>query len=240
MIDFDEPFKKFRAHGLLIKDGAKMSKSKGNVVNPDEYIEKFGADVLRMYLMFLGPFSEGGDFRDESIAGVVRFLDRVRNLKPSGDKKIDKETEAVLHKSIKKIGADIENLHYNTAVSQLMILLNALEGGCGKESHKIFLKLLAPFAPFTAEELWSELKEKISIHKSAWPGYEEKKTKTETIEIVVQINGKTRGKFEISADASEDKIKNKALGLEKVKSALSGREPKNLIVARGRLVNIVI
>ena len=240
LIDFDEPFKKFRAHGLLIKDGAKMSKSKGNVVNPDEYIEKFGADVLRMYLMFLGPFSEGGDFRDESIAGVVRFLDRVRNLKPSGDKKIDKETEAVLHKSIKKIGADIENLHYNTAVSQLMILLNALEGGCGKESHKIFLKLLAPFAPFTAEELWSELKEKISIHKSAWPGYEEKKTKTETIEIVVQINGKTRGKFEISADASEDKIKNKALGLEKVKSALSGREPKNLIVARGRLVNIVI
>ena len=240
LVDFDEPFKKFRAHGLLIKDGAKMSKSKGNVVNPDEYIEKFGADVLRMYLMFLGPFDEGGDFRDESIAGIVRFLDRVRNLKPSDGKKVGKETEVALHQSIKKIGHDIEKLHYNTAVSQLMILLSALEEESDKESYKIFLKLLASFAPFITEELWGNLGEKTSIHKSGWPEFDEEKTKSETIEVVVQINGKTREKFEISADASEEDIKNKALGLEKVKSALAGREPQKLIVARGKLVNIVI
>ena len=205
LIDFDEPFKKFRAHGLLIKDGAKMSKSKGNVVNPDEYIKKFGADVLRMYLMFLGPFAEGGDFRDESIAGIDRFLNRVWNLwQKIKDENDSKVSETILHQSIKKVGEDIEKLHYNTAISQLMILLSGLEKGCGEKSFKTFLKLLAPFAPFITEELWGG---KTSIHKSEWPEYDEKKTKEEIKTIIVQINGKVRDKFEAANDISEDDIK---------------------------------
>ena len=237
LVDFDEPFKKFRAHGLLIKDGAKMSKSKGNVVNPDEYIKKFGADVLRMYLMFLGPFEQGGDFRDESIAGIDRFLNRVWNLKDKiGDGK-SIGTEILLHKSIKKIGEDIEKLHYNTAISQLMILLSGIEKGCDEKSFKIFLKLLAPFAPFVAEELWDD---KTSIHKSKWPEYDEKKIKEETKTIIVQINGKIRDKFEVANDISEDNIKTQALARDKIKEILVGKKPKKIIIARGRLVNIVL
>src|SRR3989338_8414325 len=237
LIDFDEPFKKFRAHGLIIKDGAKMSKSKGNIVNPDEYIKKFGADVLRMYLMFLGPFEQGGDFRDESIAGIDRFLNRVWNLKDKiGDGK-SIGTEILLHKSIKKIGENIEKLHYNTAISQLMILLSGIEKGCDEKSFKIFLKLLAPFAPFVAEELWDD---KTSIHKSKWPEYDEKKIKEETKTIIVQINGKIRDKFEVANDISEDNIKTQALARDKIKEILVGKKPKKIIIARGRLVNIVL
>ena len=241
LIDFAEPFKKFRAHGLLIKDGAKMSKSKGNVVNPDEWIERLGADVLRMHLMFIGPYEQGGDWRDESIAGIDRFLNRVWNL----GQKIKKEdggsvSETTLHQSIKKIGEDIERLHYNTAISQLMILLNSLEKGPGKESFKTFLKLLAPFAPFLAEELWRETGEKESVHKSKWPEYEESKTKESVKTVVVQINGKVRDRFEASSGASDEGIEKEALGLQKIKDGLAGKKPKKIIVVRGRLVNIVL
>ncbi|QQG46084.1 MAG: class I tRNA ligase family protein [Candidatus Niyogibacteria bacterium] len=250
LIDFDEPFKKFRAHGLLIKDGAKMSKSKGNVVNPDDYINKFGADTLRMYLMFLGPFDEGGDFRDESIAGAVRFLNRVWKLKekitPSSDGVPGRMTgqnpklEIILNQSIKKIGDDIEKLHYNTAISQLMILLSSFENGCDEKSFKIFLKLLAPFAPFLVEELWHKLGESESIHTSKWPEYDESKIKEEMKTIIVQINGKVREKFEISSKDSDEEIKIQTLNLPKIKEFLGGKNPQKIIVARNRLVNIVL
>ncbi len=254
LIDFDEPFKKFRAHGLLIKDGAKMSKSKGNVVNPDEYIKKYGADTLRMYLMFLGPFDEGGDFRDESIAGAVRFLNRVWKLKekitPSSDGVPGRMTgqnpklEIILNQSIKKIGDDIEKLHYNTAISQLMILLTAIEKENNYQlkakSYKLFLKLLAPFAPFLVEELWHQLGESESIHKSKWPEYDESKIKEEMKTIIVQINGKVREKFEISSKDSDEEIKIQTLNLPKIKEFLGGKNPQKVIVAKNRLVNIVL
>ncbi len=178
LVDFNEPFTKFRAHGLLIKEGAKMSKSKGNVVNPDEYIHKFGADVLRMYLMFLAPFEQGGDFRDSGILGITRFLERVwkfntiilrgstskiltsmrKEVEPR-DIEIVQKLERLFHKTIKKITEDIENLQYNTAVSALMILFNEMEkvGQLSVVSCQLFLKLLAPFAPHITEELWSRI-----------------------------------------------------------------------------------
>ena len=242
LIEFDEPFKKFRAHGLLIKNGAKMSKSKGNVVNPDEYIKAYGADVFRMYLMFLGPFSVGGDFRDAGIVGIDRFLKRVWYFKENAKrmKRIHSETEIILNQSIKKIGEDIERLHYNTAVSQLMILLNTLEGGFDEQSYKIFLKLLAPFAPFITEELWSGLGEKKSIHISLWPTYDESKLRESTKEIVIQINGKVRDRFEVQGDASEEEIKKEALSREKIKALLASRKPQRIIIVRNHLINIVL
>ncbi len=164
LVKFEEPFKKFRAHGLLIKDGAKMSKSKGNVINPDEYINNFGADTLRMYLMFLAPFEQGGDFRDSGVLGIERFLKRVWLYAEKPNEK--KGAISLLHKTIKKVSEDIENLHYNTAVSALMIVLRSFEDEGGmKEDFKSFLKLLSPFAPHMTEEIWREtLKHKTSIH----------------------------------------------------------------------------
>jgi len=152
LVDFEEPFTIFRAHGLLIKDGSKMSKSRGNVVNPDEYVQKFGADAVRMYLMFVGPFSEGGDWRDSGIMGVVRFLNRVWPLNENikGDKLSD-----WMHGPIKKVTDDISELKYNTAIAELMTTLNRFEKeGVTKSDFETFLLLLAPFAPFITEELW--------------------------------------------------------------------------------------
>ena len=237
----DDPFKKFRAHGHITKDGAKMSKSRGNVVNPDEWIERLGADVLRMYLMFIGPYEQGGDWRDESIAGIDRFLNRVWNLARKSKEKNKgvafAETETILHQSIKKIGEDIEKLHYNTAISQLMILLNALESGCDEKNFKIFLKLLAPFAPFVAEELWDE---KTSIHKSKWPEYDESKIKEKTKIVIVQVNGRVRDKFEMPSGASDEEIEKEAVLKPKIKKILGDIKPKKVVVAKNHLVNIVL
>ena len=243
LVDFNEPFKKFRAHGLLIKDGAKMSKSRGNAVNPDDYIKKFGADTLRMYLMFLGPFENGGDFRDESIAGIVRFLDRVWKLEGKiKNTKHNSKLDTILHRSIKKIGEDIERLHYNTAISQLMILLKAMEktNQLPAASYKLFLKLLAPFAPFVSEELWPRLGEKESIHIAQWPGYDQNKIKEETKIVVVQINGKVREKFSVPYDLGEKELRVRALALPKIKELLGAKKPQKMIVARNHLVNIVL
>ena len=236
-----EPFPKFRAHGLLIKEGAKMSKSKGNVVNPDEYIVKFGADALRMYLMFLAPFEQGGDFRDEAIMGIVRFLERVWKLLGQEDAKDNlEEKEIVLHKAIKKITEDIEQLKYNTAISQLMKLIKILEEHPNRKTFEIFLKLLAPFAPFIAEELWEKLGYKDSIHLEKWPEYDPKFLKEEKFELVIQINGKFRDKISVPQEITEKEAKELAISQEKVKSWLGGKKIIKTIFVPGRLINIVI
>ena len=243
LINFDEPFPKFRAHGLITKDGAKMSKSKGNIVNPDIYIKKFGTDVMRMYLAFLAPFDQGGDFRDAGIAGITRFLTRVRNLK------IQKSTlpEKLLHQSIKKITEDIENLHYNTAISQLMILLNEFEkSGVGGEAYSVFLKLLAPFAPFTAEELYQKLKKnkvfkkKNSIHLASWPKFDPKKIREETFMLIIQINGKTRATMKATMSISEKNAEALAIKNENIQKYLEGKDPKKTIFVPNRLINFVV
>ncbi len=197
LVPFGEPFKKFRAHGLLIKDGAKMSKSKGNVVNPDEYIARFGADALRTYLMFLAPFEQGGDFRDQGILGVTRFLDRVLKLRdkvsPGGEE--PKAIQSAVHRAIKKVTGDIESLQYNTAISALMILLNEFEGASSvsRATFETFLKLLAPFAPHLTEEVWMDLGNSGSVHLSNWPTHDERYLVEKTFELIVQVNGKLRG-----------------------------------------------
>ncbi len=252
-----EPFPKFRAHGLLIKEGAKMSKSKGNVVNPDEYIKKFGADALRMYLMFLAPFEQGGDFRDEAIMGIVRFLERVWELSDKKEVKDGWKTkEIILQKTIKKITEDIENLKYNTAISELMKFIKILEEYPDKNNFEIFLKLLAPFAPFIAEELWSRLNSKSrirdskesgeklghkkSIHLEKWPQYNPQLIKEDKFELIIQINGKFRDKVLVSRELTEKEAGELAVSQEKIKNWLKGKKIAKTIFVAGKLINLVV
>ena len=243
LLDFEEPFMKFRAHGLIIKDGAKMSKSKGNIINPDEYIKNFGADTLRMCLMFLAPFEQGGDFRDSGVLGTERFLKRVWNF---GQKEFIVDApemdKALLHKTIKKVTEDIEDLHYNTAISALMILLNGFEeSGASKKDFEIFLKLLAPFAPHITEEIWREaFGYKTSIHREPWAEYDPKLLIEETVTIVLQVNGKVRDSISLDASVTEAAAKEVALANEKIKKAIGSAAPKRIIYVDKKLVNIVI
>ncbi|MFH0712473.1 MAG: class I tRNA ligase family protein, partial [Candidatus Jorgensenbacteria bacterium] len=245
-----EPFPKFRAHGLLIKEGAKMSKSKGNVVNPDEYIRRFGADTLRMYLMFLAPFEQGGDFRDSGILGIERFLQRTWTLVISFVERKGKESnlqrkyiDLVINGTIKKVTEDIENLKYNTAISALMILLNAMEENKNSLSAvhcSLFLKLLAPFAPHIAEELWEKSGNEKSIHKEKWPEYSPKLIREENFELVIQINGKVRATVTVEKGLSQKEAEKLALGTGKIAGFLGAKKPKKVVFVPDRLINFVV
>ncbi len=243
LLGFEEPMARFRAHGLVIKDGAKMSKSKGNIVNPDEYVKKFGADVLRTYLMFLAPFEQGGDFRDAGILGVERFLGRVwRAAQGMTDGPAD---QRALHVAIKKVTEDIETLNYNTAISALMICLNDIEkqGGFSRESLGIFAKLLAPFAPHMAEEIWrSVLGNKSSIHRESWPEYDPKLLVSDTFTLVIQVNGRTRDTVEAPTGTTKAQAIAFALGSARAKQYIGEAKPNEdkIIYVPDRLINIVI
>jgi leucyl-tRNA synthetase len=236
LISFEEPFTQFRAHGLIVKDGAKMSKSKGNVIVPDAYIKKFGADTLRAYLMFMGPFSQGGDFRDTGIEGMHRFLKRIWTLfsttgpvarftpasAPSTVRAVgnpfSRATRSqIMHRTIKKVMEDIEKLNYNTAIAALMEWYNFLNEELtvkneklSREEAEVFLKLLAPFAPHLSEELFSAIsadKNWQSIHLSAWPKFDPKYLVKEEVTVVIQVNGKLRGNVITDLTTAKDKTK---------------------------------
>lgn len=244
-IDFDEPFTKFRAHGLITKAGAKMSKSKGNVVNPDDYYQKYGADTLRMYLMFLGPFEQGGDWQDQGITGIVRFLNKVWELKSqitNSKSQINPKLQILIHKTIKKVTEDLESLNYNTAISALMILVNGIskEPKIPTTNYKLLLLMLAPFAPYITEELWRQLGNKYSVHNQPWPKYNPRLIKEEKITLIVQINGKVRDKIEAEAGISEVKAKKLTLASKKVKQWVDGKEIKKVIFVPNKLINLVI
>jgi leucyl-tRNA synthetase len=240
----EEPFKQFRAHGLLISEGAKISKSKGNVVNPDEYINKFGADAVRMYLMFLGDMRQGGDWRDSGMKGMHKFVARVYNLfnkVTNKRQKSDKQVKRLLHKTIKGIEEDLAKLKYNTAIAKLMILVNKIqESGCSKDVFGKFVIMLSPFAPHLAEELWEMLGYKKSILKQKWPAYDEKLIQEETWQLIIQINGKVRDKIEVKKDISEEEVRELALSQKKVKKWLDNKQPKKIIYIPNRLVNLVV
>lgn len=251
LIPVEEPIKRFRAHGLLIKEGAKMSKSKGNVVNPDEYIKRFGADALRLYLMFLAPFEEGGDFRDSGILGTVRFLERIWRLSFSFSRRQknsneDKNLKVLLHRTIKKVTEDIENLKFNTAISTLMVFLNKLEETRTRDVKifKKFLLMLAPFAPHFAEEIWQNLRESDnlfdSIHLKSWPKYDPRLVKQNTFTLIIQINGKTRSSVEIPVNSSQKEAEREALKQEKIRNFLADKSIKKIIYVPDKLINFVI
>jgi len=237
-VAFDEPFRKFRAHGLITKEGAKMSKSKGNVVNPDEYFVKYGADTVRMYLMFLGPFSEGGDWSDKGIVGIYRFLNRVFELAAS---KIEAKNDlaALRNKTIKKVTEDLENLRYNTAIASLMEYLNEMKDG-GKKHIETLLILLAPFAPYVTEELWHELGNKDSVHAQPWPTYDAKQVGKQRIRLILQVNGKVRDILEVPSTISETEATALAFKSRNIQRWIGGNKVKRTVFVPGKLVNIVV
>ena len=242
--DFSERFLARKNHGIILgPDNQKMSKSRGNVVDPDVEVKKYGADTIRMYLAFMGPYDQGGPWNTDGIQGVFRFLNRGWNFigEHEEPKVTDKEADKILNKAIKEIGDDIKDLKFNTGVSGLMKLLNALEDKwLTKKQYGTFLKLLAPFAPHISEELWQTvLKNKKSIHLESWPKYDEALLVEETVDIVIQINGTKRDVLKLAKGLSEEEIKNIILGNENVKKCLVGKEVKKFIYVKDRLVNIV-
>jgi len=270
MVNNTEEFTIRRNRGLILgPDGEKMSKSKGNVIDPDEIVERLGADTVRMYLAFMGPYGVTTNYPwdPNGVVGIRRFLERVwrfvaKNV--SGKNNIDEpvwlspagrpedprkdsflpETfnSRSIHKTIKKVTEDIENFKFNTAVSALMICLNDFEKSenISIEDIKVFLQLLAPFAPHMTEELWHTLGESKSVHLSTWPKYDESKIIDESFTVVVQINGKVRDEFIVGIDVGEEEVKNMALVREKVKKWLGGAEPKKIIYIKNKLVSIVV
>ncbi len=240
LLHFDEPFTHFRAHGLLISEGAKMSKSKGNIVVPDAYIKKFGADTLRLYLMFLGPFQEGGDWRDQGIVGISRFLNRVWKF---GNQPFDKKggSSPWLNHSIREITDDIRNLRYNTAISELMIVLGRMEdeGRTSLSDFKTFLVMLAPFAPFIAEELWQKVGGKYSIHLQTWPKPSAIIERKE-FELIFQVNGKMRGKVMAKYGIDEADAKDLAYSHKTVSQYLAGKKIRRTIFVPNKLINFVL
>ncbi|MCC6547682.1 leucine--tRNA ligase [Candidatus Sumerlaeota bacterium] len=250
MTDGAEPFRKLRSHGLLIKEGSKMSKSKGNVVNPDEYVEKWGADTLRLYLMFLGPYQQGGDFRDTDIVGMRRFLNRLytwyhESTQPVvANDTLPKPLLVKTHQTIKKVREDIDALSYNTAISAIMELLNAAKDALQTSDfiRESLIVMLAPLAPHFAEEIWQgALRKPESIWKSArYPDHIEELTRLDEIEIVLQVGGRIRDKIVVPRDASKEALEAKALASDKVRAAMAGAAVKKVIVVPGRLVNVII
>lgn len=242
LVDFEEPFTNFYAHGLVIKDGAKMSKSKGNVVNPDEYIAKYGADTLRLYLMFMGPMDSYMDFRDSGIEGMRRFVERVWKLINSKPKeKIEDDQVVKLHQTIKKVTEDVENFRYNTAISAIMELVSDLKAkGTDKESLKVLSKLIAPLAPHLAEEAWEILGEEFSIHTSGWPKFEARKLEEDETTLIIQVDGKVRGQMTIDREIAtdRDKVEKGATGKDVIQKWLENKKYEVIFVP-GKIINFV-
>ena len=248
VVPTSEPYMKRTSHGMILAEGGeKMSKSVGNTVNPDEIVKLYGADTLRMYEMFMGPFDQAVSWSTESMIGPRRFLERVwrlgQKVESSKQKVVSSETiQNTLHKTIKKVTEDIESMNFNTAVSSMMVLLNEMEKceSVSVKDYKIFLQILAPFAPHIAEELWIIMGESKSIHLSKWPKFDPKKLESETIKIGVQVNGKVRAELIVGKDDSEEDVTAKALADENVIKWIDGKSTKKIIYVKGRLVNIVI
>jgi len=245
VVDFDNPFKRFRANGMILKDGKKMSKSKGNVVNPEEYGEKVGYDALKSYLLFLGPFEENRSFSDEGILGTMRWVDKIYRLKDKV-KESAKDGNKVLrnlHKTIKRVSEDFEGQKYNTAIARLMEMTNVLSAAdeISRDTWLKFLALTAPFLPALAEEMWERAGNKSSIfgHKN-WPEYDLGFVREDEFELVVQVNGKLRGSITAPRGINEKEAEKKVRAEEKFKKYLENRIIKKTIFVKNRLINFVI
>lgn len=249
-----EPYAKRTSHGMILAEGGeKMSKSKGNTVSPDKIVETYGADTLRIYEMFMGPFDQMVAWDTSSIIGPRRFLEKVwflgqailtSEINNTGDKDYA-SFEKILHKTIKKVGEDIEGMHFNTAISSMMILTKEMDrilianGFIKKKDFELFLKIFAPFAPHITEEIWQSFGEEGSIHENSWPSYDESKTKDNFVVVVVQVNGKLRGDIKVRKNEEESTVKDLALK-EIASKYIENKEVKRVIYVKDRLVNFVL
>ena len=238
-LDFDEPFLKLRHQGLILgADGDKMSKSKGNVVNPDEVVEVFGADALRMYEMFMGPFDQSLPWSTAGIEGVRRFLNRLWSLKPMAKAP---ETDRAIHKLIKKVTEDIDQMKFNTIVSSSMEFVNrCFAKGITKPTLEKLVKLLAPIVPHLAEEIYDKLGYEQSIFKAAWPQFDPALLIEDLVKVAVQVNGRLRGVLSVSPTDSEDKIREAATALPALSAHLSGKQIVKSHYVPGRIINLIV
>jgi leucyl-tRNA synthetase len=255
-----EPFARLRLHGLIIKDGKRMSKSRGNMVNPDEYIQQHGADVLRVYMLFIGPFEEGGDFRDTGIGGITRFFGRVWRLasvRARGAECSAASLRRAMHQTIRDVTRDLETLQFNTAISTLMSYTNVLQDHASHqeqaaeapdgsemsvwdEAVRALLLMLAPLTPHLAEELWARRGGAFSIHQQPWPSWDQVLAAEESITLVVQVNGRARARLRASADINADQARTLALDSEVVRRYIVGRSVHEAVFVPGKLINLVL
>ena len=263
LVDFDEPFTRLFNQGVIIVERQKMSKSRGNVITPDEYVSELGADAVRAYLMFIAPWEKGGEWDDSGISGISRWLNRVWNLvlepykvKPKaaegkpGAKKAHRDLQRIAHQTIRKVTNDLEKLRFNTMIAALMEFTNYLaktkenngtvDNSAWKESIDTLLLLLAPTAPHLAEELWQRMGHEYSIHNQSWLRWDEELAKDEEFTLVVQVNGKLRDRITVPVSVTEAEARELALNRQRVKAHLEGKELLKTIYVPGRLVNFVV
>jgi leucyl-tRNA synthetase len=260
LVGFDEPFSRLIHQGVITNQGAKMSKSRGNVINPDPYIEEYGSDVFRLYLMFMGAYTDGGDWSDEGIQSMFKFLNRVyrlietvRQKPPAGSETIrSAELERIRHATVKMATQDLERFQFHGAISRIMELVNTLylyiqdvpvrdqNRQALEASLNTVVQLVAPFAPHFGEELWRQLGHHDSVFLSVWPSWDERVLRTDTVQMVVQINGKVRGQIDAARDAGEAALKTLVAENEKFKKYLEGREIVKFVVVKNKLVSIAV
>lgn len=243
VVPTSEPYKKRTSHGMILgENGEKMSKSRGNVVNPDEIVDTYGADTMRLYEMFIGDFEKAAPWNSDSIKGCKRFIEKFWNLQEKavdGDE-YSPEHEALMHKTIKKVTYDIDNLKANTAIASMMTLVNEFsQKGCNKAELKTLTILLNPFAPHVTEEMWQVMNFGGMVNEAKWPTYDEEKTKENSVEIVIQVMGKVRAKLTIPVDMPKDEVLAAAKADAKIAELLDGKEIKKEIYVPGKLVNFV-
>ncbi len=259
-VNFDEPFSRLVHQGVITNAGAKMSKSRGNVINPDSYIRDYGSDVFRMYLMFMGAYTEGGDWSDEGIHGMNRFVNRVWRLfemlaenPPTGNETVQiQDVDRVRHQSVKMLSADLERFQFNTSISRIMELVNAMylyiQNVPASEQNKGILLdirdclicLFAPFAPHLGEEFWEMTGHSGSVFRSSWPEWDPEKLKSKTVTMVIQINGKLRSQIEIEADTDDGTVKSAALSDTKIQSYIEGKQIVKIVIVKNKLVSLVV
>ena len=243
VVPTSEPYKKRTSHGMILgENGEKMSKSRGNVVNPDEIVDAYGADTMRLYEMFIGDFEKAAPWNSDSIKGCKRFIEKYWNLqeKVKDGNEYSPEHEALMHKTIKKVTYDIDNLKANTAIASMMTLVNEFsQKGCNKAELKTLTILLNPFAPHVTEEMWQVMNFGGMVNEAQWPTYDEEKTKENSVEIVIQVMGKVRSKLTIPVDMSKDEVLAAAKADAKIAELLDGKEIKKEIYVPGKLVNFV-
>ena len=251
LVESNEDILLYNQGHILGEDGEKMSKSRGNVINPQDFVDRYGSDALRCFLMFIGPWNQGGPWDGRGIEGVSRFLRRALSLTSGGDASGAEADPSELprrtNRLIKKATGDLETFRFNTSIAALMEHTNYLLGirnAVGedewREAVRVFTTVLAPFAPHHAEEMWSAMGEEYSVHEQPWPGYDEALIAEEEITLVVQVNGKLRDRITVPADISEDAAKEEALASERVKAHVEGKELRKAVYVPGRLVNLVV
>ncbi len=245
VVNTAEPYSKRTSHGMILgENGEKMSKSRGNVVNPDDIVNSYGADTMRMYEMFIGDFEKAAPWSTSSIKGCKRFLDKIWNLQETviDSDSYRSELESAIHKTIKKVGDDIEAMKFNTAIAAMMSLLNEVSNikGITKAEYKTILILLNPFAPHITEEIWANINAEGRVYQQKWPVFDETKCKDNIIEVIVQVNGKLKDKISIAPGSSKEDMLLAAKALEKVSTAIDGLTVVKEIVIPDKLVNIVV